>query len=116
MLPQFSTRRQHSRLRSGLVRRNFEADQFGAKAVRAMRPISDTGSHPYKSQHQRRTAEMEPDEAANQESEGWRDQVAQSSARPIPPKVDERCGIHAHETDERAEIEHLRRELVGEHV
>ena len=102
------------RCASGFIRRNFEGDQFGAEAAGAKGPVSDAGSHPYNAQHQRRTAEMDPDEAANQEPEGGRDQSC-SDVRLVLSRqmMDEGRGIHAHEADKGAEIERLGADFIG---
>ena len=79
----------------------------------AKRPVGNAGGHPHSAQNQRRATEMEPDEAANQESEARNYQSTEISAFLMAPMVDEGRRIDAHEGDERAEIERLCADFIG---
>ena len=98
---------------SGHIRRNLKGDQFGAEAAGANGPVGDACSHPHKAQHLCRGAEIEPDEGTDEKAQGGRKQSADALALFMPPMMEERSGIHAHEGDKGSEVEALCADLVG---
>src|SRR5580692_8013753 len=109
----FPCQEKQGKLRSRVFRGNVEADQVGGEAACANCAIDNAGHHPDGSQNDCGTAEMHPNEAADEKSKHRYKEVAQLARSAVQPIMHEACRVDSHEGDERAEIERLGSDFIG---
>src|SRR5262249_45429937 len=96
-----------------LFRWNFKLHDVVAEEARAPRAVGNPHAQPDGAGDLCRRAQVPPDERADKEPQGWRQEVGQTVFRRAKVVAHERRGIHAHEGNERAKIQQLRSALVG---
>src|SRR5689334_698444 len=87
---------------------NIEVHQLAFEALGLPRPVCNARAHPDAARDLGGCAQVQPQQQANEESNSWRNQVGQFLLRVAQVIAHEGGGVHSHEGDERAEIQHLR--------
>src|SRR5256885_9777500 len=96
-----------------LVGRKVEIHQLAAKSARLPGAKGDAHGHPDEADDLGGEAEVDPQKEADREAGQRRQRVADGVLPSTNEVVDEGSQVHAHECDERAEVEKLRAQIVA---
>src|SRR5438477_10317676 len=96
----------------GVVGWQIEIHELAPKAARLPRAEGDAERHPNRAHDFRRRAQIEPEKQADGEPGQRQDEVCHGALLFSHEIMDERREVHAHERDERAEVEELSSEIV----
>src|SRR5271168_106921 len=100
-------------IRSLFLSRYIEIYEFALETLGLPGSVSNPCNHPDGSHNHGQLRQVDPDKQTNDETEDRRNQLPQRAVLAANVVMRERCQIHAHERDQRPEIEQLSAIVVG---
>src|SRR5487761_321805 len=97
---------------SGFVDREIELHELALEAFRFYRAVDNANRHPNSARELGLPAQMQPDEKTNEKAEQGRNEIGPEFPFFAEVVARECRRVHAHERDERAEIEHFGAERI----